>query len=722
MKHTSITTYAYGFPKLGNKREFKKITEAFWKKEVTKEKLFETLSELQNNNNALYAKYVDDAPNGEVSLYDPMLDVAIFCGIFTPKTLRRYYRLCRGKCALEMTKWFNTNYHYLVTDFSVLSKIRFKLNANHFALKFKKNDSPALIGPFTFLKLSKGIAPKDFKKVFFSLIDIYKKFINGLEKIQIDEPAFVMDLSEEEINLIKKGYQRLKRCKCEITLMTYYDDVDWIKELLTLPVSRIGLDFVRGKKNLEYVCQNGFPKNKTLIAGLVDGRNIWRNDIAESVAVLKKLAKKINHLAVSNAAPLYHLPITVESETSIPAPIKTHLAFAEEKLREIQQIALCYDGQAVSETLENGKDFIDMPVRMRVTALNKEDFRKKTPLSERRKIHDELLKLPLFPTTTIGSFPQTAEVRAKRAAFNKGELSEKDYKKYIHSQIDQLIEFQENLGLDVLVHGEFERTDMVEFFAQKLDGILTTQAGWIISYGTRTYRPPIIYGDVSRPRPMTLDEIAYAQSKTQKPVKGMLTGAVTIIAWSFCREDIPVSHVAYQIALCLKDEICDYEKAGIKIVQVDEAAFREKAPIKKKNWKSYFDWAVKSFNLTTNTKPQTQIHTHMCYSEFGEIIDHINRMDFDVISIEASRSKGDIIQAFEKIDFKRQIGLGVWDIHSPAVPSVKEMENVVRSSLKHIPKENFWLNPDCGLKTRDWPESEQSLKNLAQVAKKLRMH
>jgi 5-methyltetrahydropteroyltriglutamate--homocysteine methyltransferase len=504
--------------------------------------------------------------------------------------------------------------------------------------------------------------------------------------------------------------------------MTYYDSVDFMEDLLSLPVSAIGFDFVRGQASYEYILENGFPENKTLIAGLVDGRNIWKNDFSVSADRVKALSKKAPKLAVSNAAPLYHLPVSLSFEGKLDERLKKCLSFAKEKLAEIKMICECSKGQGkIPKKPVLGNYGRNEPVRKRVSSLKPKDFVKKIPLEERKRIQGSILNLPLFPTTTIGSFPQTIEVRKKRAAFVAANLAPGEYRLYIQGEIDKLIRFQEDLGLDVLVHGEFERTDMVEFFAQKLSGIATTKNGWVISYGTRAYRPPVIFGDISRPAPMTIDEIKYAQSKTKKPVKGMLTGAVTIIAWSYCRQDIPVADVANQISLALKDEILDYEKAGIKIVQVDEAAFREKAPIKKRNWGEYFDWAVNSFNLATNTDPATQIHTHMCYSEFGEIIDYINRMDCDVISIEASRSRGDIIKSFEEIDFKRQIGLGVWDIHSPVVPSVEQMLDIVRRSLRRIPKENFWLNPDCGLKTRDWPETKESLGNLMEVSKRLRL-
>ena len=715
-----MKSYAYGFPRLGKNREFKKLIEGFWKKDFGGDELWEGLECLQEKNNELYRRKVDSAPDGEMTLYDPMLDTAILCGVFSPEDLEEYYDLCRGESALEMTKWFNTNYHYLVTDFSGLKDVHFRLNPDHFALRFKRKKVVSVIGPFTFLKLSKGIGRDKFRTMFLELVEVYKELIQQSEHVYIEEPAFVMDVTTEEIALIREGYRGFSDFERQISLITYYDNVDWIDELLNLPVSAIGLDFVRGEENFQYICQNGFPDNKTLIAGLVDGRNIWRSDIASCVEKLKQLETKVKNPAVSNAAPLYHLPFSLEPETALAEELKGSLSFACEKLDEISLIAQCFESQEIPDFSGMGNYGKNEAVEQRVKSLRESDFIKSVSLKSRRKIHDEKLQLPLFPTTTIGSFPQTAEVREKRALFRKGGISPEEYKNYIHGEIDRLIALQEDLDLDVFVHGEFERTDMVEFFAQHLDGIATTLSGWIISYGTRTYRPPIIFGDVSRPQPMTLEEIIYAQSKTQKPVKGMLTGAVTIIAWSFCREDVPVFQVAYQIGLSLKDEISDYEKSGIAVVQVDEAAFREKAPIKKKNWPEYFEWAVKSFNLTTNTDSGTQIHTHMCYSEFGEIMEYINQMDFDVISIEASRSRGDILEFFENIDFKRQIGIGVWDIHSPAVPAVEKMTDIVKRSLKEIPKENFWINPDCGLKTRQWPEVKQALKNVISAARHMR--
>jgi len=715
-----MKTYAYGFPKLGKDREFKKSVEDFWDARIDERQLLEHLNGIQKENNRLYQEKIDAFPQGEVSAYDFMLDTAILFGVYNPKDLKEYYELCRGANALEMTKWFNTNYHYLVPDFHGFVASPFKLNLNNPALTFKHVDFPQIIGPFTFLKLSKGIDKNSFRTLFLSLAKQYKEFCTRYRQVQIDEPAFALELNREEAALIKEGYAILAESGCAITLITYYGEIDFLEDVLKLPVAAIGLDFVRGIKNLEYVKQNGFPRGKTLIAGLVDGRNIWSNDIAKSSAILKSLSAKVKDLAVSNATPLYHLPYSIALEEKLDARLKKCLSFAVEKLFEIRAVADSFNGKILPTSEELGDYGKDKAVQDRVRRLKESDFAKAVSLEERRKIHNRLLNLPAFPTTTIGSFPQTTDVRLKRSSLTKKDISVLEYRNYIQGEMDKLIAFQEELGLDVLVHGEYERTDMVEFFAQNLDGIATTQSGWIISYGTRVYRPPMIFGDVTRPKAMTVHEIQYAQSKTKKPVKGMLTGAVTIIAWSFCREDISVANVAYQISLALKDEIKDYEAAGIKIVQVDEAAFREKAPIKKREWPGYFDWAVKSFNLATNTNPDTQIHTHMCYSEFGEIINYIDQMDFDVISIEASRSKGDIIAFFENANFKRQIGLGVWDIHSPSVPTVGKMVDIVKRSLQKIPKQNFWLNPDCGLKTRQWPEVKQALANMVVAAHTLR--
>lgn len=716
-----MQTYSYGFPKLGKNREFKKLTENFWNKKIEEAEFKEEIKKIEENIISTYGEYVDKFPVGEMSLYDNMLDTAIMVGAYNFKDLNGYYDLCRGKKALELTKWFNTNYHYLVPE---LNSPAFKVNWNKAKEKkdiFKKG-IPYFIGPFTFLKLSKGVKRDEFKGLLLSLIDVYLELIKGMDEVHFDEPAFVMDSSKEDIAAIKEAYGKFKNSQVKINIFTYYDNVDFLKDLYELPVAGIGLDFVNGKENLENIKRCGFPEDKTLIAGVVNGRNIWRADIIKQVNLLKELSQHAKNIIISNAAPLSHLPLTIEGE-DLDKRLLGKISFAGERLYELKLIARAFEGDmsGVEDWNKAAADIgFNEEVKNRVKLLKDEDFIKPLSYNERVKLQKEALNLPLFPTTTIGSFPQDKDVRSKRAAFTKGLISKDEYKSFIREKIKDLVSLQEDLGLDVLVHGEFERTDMVEFFAQKLEGIATTKNGWIVSYGTRGYRPPVIYGDVSRPNPMTIEEISYAQSLSKHTVKGMLTGPVTIISWSYVRNDVPVSEVAYQIGLCLQDEIKDYEKAGIKIVQIDEPAFREKAPIKKDKWPAYFDWAVKSFNLSAISRPETQIHTHMCYSEFGEIINYISEMDFDVITIEASRSKGDIIKDFKKIDFKKQIGLGVWDIHSPAVPTSEEMEEIVKSALEVLSKENFWINPDCGLKTRKWEESKASLRNLVELAKKLR--
>jgi len=717
-----MKTYAYGFPRIGKNREYKKTIESFWKGTIGENELTQSLSTIQKNTIDVYKNYVDSFPAGEVTFYDAMLDTAIMVGLFKPESRAEYYNLCRGGHALEMTKWFNTNYHYLVTDFSELEDTTFTPNGNPLksTVDTCSDGVPYCIGPFTFLKMSKGIAPADFATKLAELVEVYVSLLSGVKEVHIDEPAFVLELTKEEIDLIIRTYDRLAESGCAINLFTYYDSVDWIDELVQLPVASLGLDFVRGKENCAWVLENGFPSDITLIAGLVDGRNIWRCDPQECAKTLQQLSQNVKHLAVSNAAPLIHVPITTENQ-DLDDELVARLSFAEQKLHELKLIADAYDGKDTGDWFSSSAYGQDPAVQQRVAELKETDFTRSPAYAERSVIQQESLKLPLFPTTTIGSFPQTSDVRKTRAAFKKGTISQVEYSAFINKKIDELVTYQEELDLDVLVHGEFERTDMVEFFAQQLDGVATTKGGWITSYGTRAYRPAIIFGDVSRPQPMTVKEAAYAQSKTSRPMKGMLTGAVTIIAWDFVREDIPVHEVAWQLALALKDEITDLEAAGIQVIQVDEAAFKERAPIKKRNYDEYFSWATKSFKLSTSSvKPETQIHSHMCYSEFNDIIDKIHEMDFDVVSIEASRSRGDVVESFEKSDFDRQIGLGVWDIHSPAVPTAEQMKATVVRALQAIPKENFWINPDCGLKTRGWEESTAALKNMIQATKELR--
>ncbi|SMO76023.1 methionine synthase (B12-independent) [Balnearium lithotrophicum] len=716
-----MKTYAYGFPRIGKQREFKKLVEGYWSKRVSEEELFSGIGEIERKREKTYRKYVDAFPEGEMTLYDPMLDTAITFGVYKVGSLNDYFELCRGKRALEMTKWFNTNYHYLVPDFEERVP-NFSIEKPIWDRHEKAKKNVYLIGPFTFLKLSKGLKREFFEGALKELTGLYIEYMNSKNflSVHLDDPALVLELSKEDWKLIEEVYQVFSYAKCSVNLFTYYDSVDRLELLFNLPVDGIGIDLVhdRGEnlKQLEKIDREG----KILYAGIVDGRNVWRVNPFKIRSFVEKLGENI---VLTNAAPLFHLPVSIES-SSLPDELKAKISFAEERLKELNLTANIEERESeVKEwikglTLPFGRN---EEVRKRVSLLKEDDFERKPSYEERVKVQKEVLKLPLFPTTTIGSFPQTEEIRRIRLLYRKGLLSKEDYETFIRGEISKAIQIQEDLGLDVLVHGEFERTDMVEFFAEKLEGIATTGNGWVISYGTRCYRPPIIYGDVSRRAPMTIKEVSFAQSLTEKPVKGMLTGPVTIISWSYVREDIPIREVAYQIALALKDEIEDYEKTGIKVVQIDEPAIRERAPIKKRLWNEYFEWAIKSFRLChSSVKPETQIHTHMCYSEFSEIMDYILDMDFDVISIEASRSKGDIIKAFEEVNFNRQIGLGVWDIHSPYIPSVDEMREIVDRALRVIPKENFWINPDCGLKTRRWEEVIPALRNLVTLARNLR--
>jgi len=762
-----MKTWAFGYPKLGEKREYKKLLEGFWAGKITEEEFLKGIEELEKYRLETYKKYVDSVPVGELNLYDFMLDTALMLGVIPERFkgkegLELYYEMARGKQALEMTKWFNTNYHYLVPE---IEKAEFSLRENkplkaykEAKEKFGLEGRPTLVGPYTFLKLSKTLqkvgeegglpiyhmekieSAKVLKTLMDKLIPVYKRILQelkaeGVKEVQIDEPAFVLNLNGEEVEIIENAYRTLTEGLegMDIYLITYYEGIDdrYFERIVNLPVTGIGLDFVSSERNLRNLRSKGFPKSKKLVAGVVPGRNVWRLDLNKTAQLLKELIDIVEeeNLIIANAQPLYHLPITVEPEKKLPEGLKERLSFAKERLGEIKLLKGILGGDSRAKAIADevskllGQPFgRNEEVIKRIKNLKEEDFVRKPSYGERDKVQRELLGLPLFPTTTIGSFPQTPDVRKARVKYRKGELSEEEYKKFIQGKIKEAIHLQEELGLDVFVHGEFERSDMVEYFAELLDGIATTSHGWVISYGSRVYRPPIIYGDVSRLKPMTVEWITYAQSLTDKPVKGMLTGPVTILNWSYAREDIPRSEIAYQIALAILDEVLDLERNGINIIQIDEPAFREAVPIKKEEWDDYFNWAIKAFRLSNSkVKPETQIHTHMCYSDFNEIIEQIYEMDFDVISIEASRSKGEIIEAFEKFGkWDRQIGVGVYDIHSPAIPSKEEMKAVMQRVMKVLPKELLWVNPDCGLKTRKWEEVIPALKNMVEVAKELR--
>ncbi|MCK4666384.1 5-methyltetrahydropteroyltriglutamate--homocysteine S-methyltransferase [Candidatus Dependentiae bacterium] len=714
-----MKTLAFKFPKLGRKREYKTSIEKYWKKIITEQELNERLSILQKDISNTYKSYdIDIFPFNDISKYDYLFDTAIMTGVYNPETLDNYFELCRGGSALEMKKWFNTNYHYLVPNLQNEDEFNFKFNPDIFG-DFKKYNTVSVIGPFTFLKLSKNVS--NFSVNLKKLVNIYSNLFDMFSTVILEEPSFVLELSTDEINLIKEVYSILGKNKgnSKLYIISYYEDIDFLTELYDLPVDGIGIDIVKGTKNLDMILKNGFPEDKELIIGCVDGTNIWRTEIDKVVEKINSIRKIKKNIIISNAGPLFHLPISVENESNIENNLINKIAFAEERLKELNLILKKVNGKEI-EVWNHKSDFgIDVKVKERVSNLTEKDFNKSTNSIKRKTLQKERLNLPEYPTTTIGSFPQTSEARKIRRKFKLNKISSEDYDNFVKSKIKDLISKQEELNLDVFVHGEFERSDMVEFFAEKLNGIATTDHGWIISFGSRVYRPPIIFGDISRKGNMTLKEIKFAQTLTEKPVKGMLTGPVTIIAWSFERKDIPIKNIAYQLGLVILDEIKELENAGIKIVQIDEPAIREKAPIKKSKWSDYFSWAVNSFNLATNTKPETQIHTHMCYSKFDEIINEILKMNFDVISIEASRNSGGIVTDFPD-NFKRQIGIGVWDIHSPMIPDIEQMEDTIKKVKVKIPYENIWINPDCGLKTRKWEEVIPSLKNMVSLAYKLR--
>ena len=642
-----------------------------------------------------------------------------------------------------MKKWFNTNYHYIVPEFEDDTKIEL-VGTKPFdeyteAKQLGIETKPVLIGPFTLLKLirftgKKGIldVKADFIKVY---TEILKKFINlGTQWVQFDEPYLVHDLTANDLRLFQDLYSAIlnKKEKTKILLQTYFGDVrDIYTVLQTLNFDGIGLDFVEGRKTLDLVKEHGFSPVKRLFAGVVNGKNIWKNNYEKTLSILNSLKEKEIQTVVSTSCSLLHVPYSVENETKLEDKYKKHFAFAKEKLTELKEIDEIFSSanyknnekyQQNVALFNEDRNAFNAAVDARVKAITPKDFVRQPEFAQREKIQKDELKLPLFPTTTIGSFPQTAEVRANRKAFRTGEISKEQYIEFNKKKIAECIALQEDLGLDVLVHGEFERNDMVEYFGQHLEGYLFTEKAWVQSYGTRCVKPPVIWGDISRAHPITVDWSVYAQSITDKPLKGMLTGPVTILNWSFPREDIPIKQSVLQLALALRDEVLDLEKRGIKIIQIDEAALREKLPLRKSDWYSeYLDFAIPSFRLVhSGVKATTQIHTHMCYSEFTDIIPAIDDMDADVISFEASRSDLLILDSLKKNNFKTEVGPGVYDIHSPRIPSKEEIKVVLEKILKKVAPEKLWVNPDCGLKTRQDKEVKPSLKNLVDAAKELR--
>lgn len=747
-----MTTSIIGFPRIGEHRELKFATEKYFRKEISAEELQATAKELRAKHWRLaQERGVDQIPSNDFSLYDTFLDTAVLFNIVPEQVqaidlseLDKYFALARGYQgdkgdvrALPMKKWFNTNYHYIVPKFEAGTQV--KLAGHKLFDEFQEakdlgiHTRPVLVGPFTLLRLAEyaeGVNPVQFieplvaayKEVFHRLADL------GATDIQLDEPALVKDISELELTLFDKLYQGLLADKAglSVLLQTYFGDVrDVYSHLVQLPVEAIGLDFLEGRKTLELVKEHGFPADKVLYAGVVNGKNIWRNDYAKTLALLEEIPAQ--NVVLSTSCSLLHVPFTTANEEFAPE-ILAHFAFAAEKLDELRELDAIRAGQgdeflaankalfAAERTVRNAE------LATQLAGLDDAAFTRQPALAERAKAQHQAFNLPVLPTTTIGSFPQTREVKVNRATFRRGEKTEAEYTAFIEAEIDEWIKWQEEIGLDVLVHGEFERNDMVEYFGENLSGYLFSKNGWVQSYGTRGVKPPIIWGDVKRERPITVKWSAYAQAQSDLPVKGMLTGPVTILNWSFPREDITIKESTLQIALAIREEVLDLEAAGIHIIQIDEAALREKLPLRKSDWYSeYLDWAIPAFRLVhSGVAPTTQIHTHMCYSEFTDIIPAIEQLDADVISFEASRSNLHILDELERQNFQLQVGPGVYDIHSPRVPSVEEIEHTIRAILAKVPTERVWINPDCGLKTRGIPETKASLVNLTQATRNIR--
>lgn len=784
-----------GFPRVGKDRELKFAEEKYFRGEISEDILQKVARELRLSHWQEQKKAgIDLIPSNDFSFYDQLLDTAVLFNIIPERyktldlsDLERYFAMARGYQgskgdvkALAMKKWFNTNYHYMVPEIDDDTFIELKNPSEAKPLQEYREakaqgieTKPVVIGPFTLLKLLKYKGSKsafDYKcilaKEYFKLITAFENA--GVQWLQLDEPYLVRDLSPEDIELFEIIYKKIlpARTQLKVLLNTYFGDVrDIYPKLLELNFDGIGLDFLEGKETVNLIERYGFPKDKILFAGLVNGKNIWKNNYEKTLEVLSRLSANGICFAISTSCSLLHVPYSVEAETKLPDHVKDAFAFAKEKLQELADLKELTNikeltdlkkltdlkelaegtGQAESATDQDGSQFKavllnhpiyqanqkslrerknveDKAVQERVAAIREEDYTRLPSFEEREELQKRTFHLPEFPTTTIGSFPQTLDVKKTRKAFRNGEISEEEYKKFNQDKIAEWIGIQEEIGLDVLVHGEFERNDMVEYFGDHLKGYVFTEKAWVQSYGSRCVKPPIIWGDVSRSKAITVEWSKFAQSLTDKPVKGMLTGPVTILNWSFPREDISLKESTQQIALAIRDEVLDLEAAGIKIIQIDEAALREKLPLRKSDWYSqYLDWAIPAFRLVhSGVQADTQIHTHMCYSEFTDIIPAIDAMDADVITFEASRSDLLILDSLAENHFRTEVGPGVYDIHSPRVPSVEEITKALGKMLEKVEAKKLWVNPDCGLKTRGVPETLASLKNLVAAAKDIR--
>ncbi|CAE6805206.1 5-methyltetrahydropteroyltriglutamate--homocysteine methyltransferase [Paraburkholderia aspalathi] len=755
-----VTTHNLGFPRIGAKRELKFAQEQYWKGQSSRDELKSLGAQLRQrhweNQSGL-----DQVPVGDFSFYDQVLDTSFMLGNipervwgFEGDALDNYFRVARGRSAHdsacscgvqagEMTKWFDTNYHYIVPEFSASTE--FALDASHLldqlaqARALGVKAKPVIIGPVTYLWLGKAKDDSDKLALLPRLLPVYAALLEQLAAqnvkwVQIDEPALVTELKPAWQHAFATAYDALKTTRVKLLLATYFGELrDNLALACGLPVQGLHVDAINGRGEIEQVVAR-LPADKILSLGVINGRNIWKTDLSAVLEWLTPIHRTLQaRLWIAPSCSLLHVPVDLNSEQKLDHEIRSWLAFALQKLDELKIIAKALndgresvqaalaDNQAAIQSRRTSPRVHNPAVKAAIAKIDAALGRRASAYPQRAARQSALLNLPAYPTTTIGSFPQTAEIRQARSQFKRGELDEAGYKTVMQHEIARSVQEQEALGLDVLVHGEAERNDMVEYFGEQLDGYAFSQFGWVQSYGSRCVKPPILFGDISRPKAMTVEWITYAQSQTAKPMKGMLTGPVTILNWSFVRDDQPRSVSCYQLALAIREEVLDLEKAGVRVIQIDEAALREGLPLRKSQWNNYLQWAVESFRITANgVQDETQIHTHMCYSEFNDIIASIADMDADVITIETSRSDMELLDAFDHFNYPNEIGPGVYDIHSPNIPSQEHIVNLMRKAAERIPAERLWVNPDCGLKTRAWEEVIPALKNMVAAAKTLR--
>jgi 5-methyltetrahydropteroyltriglutamate--homocysteine methyltransferase len=766
-----LRSHNLGFPRIGENRELKKAVEAFWGGKLSAGELASVGADLRRTHwQTQRDAGIDLIPSNDFSFYDQMLDTSCLLGCVPPRfgwngggvDLELGFKIARGALnaghdngcgchgaeattASEMTKWFDTNYHYIVPEFH--KGTEFKISAtkpfDEFseALALGIKTKPVLIGPLTYLYLGKS-AENDFDRLSLleSLLPVYGEILSrlaaqGAEWVQLDEPVLTLDLDAEWRSAFLGAYQSLRAAAPELKIMlgTYFGELRENGSLAaSLPVDALHFDVTRAANELDAIL-DALPPGMELSLGVVDGRNIWRNDFERSRRFIEKAKRTLgtDRLWIAPSCSLLHSPVTLRHETGLDSDFRGWLAFAEEKLVEVvalsrlgtplQDPKAMHTNQVAVQSRRVSERIHRKDVKARSAAVTDADSTRQSPFSGRRVKQRAALGLPEFPTTTIGSFPQTADIRKARLQWKKGELSEADYNSFLEERTAECVKIQEEIGIDVLVHGEFERNDMVEYFGEQLEGFAFTTNGWVQSYGSRCVKPPIIFGDVARPRAMTVEWSKYAQSLTHRPLKGMLTGPITILQWSFVRDDQPRSETARQIGLAVRDEVIDLEAAGIRVIQIDEPALREGLPLRRSDWKTYLDWATEAFRISASgVRDETQIHTHMCYCEFNDIIDSIAALDADVISIETSRSNMELLGAFATFKYPNEVGPGVWDIHSPRVPSVEEMIALLTKATNVLPVENLWVNPDCGLKTRGWKETVASLQNMVSAAHQMR--